>query len=81
MLVIDIVVPEKDREYRKRVIDVQWTISHPSIRNTILSRIKVQRLGGELGKAITYPRALGKLDILKSSRRYSLNVIGNYENI
>ena len=64
MLVIDIVVSKKDREYRKRVIDVQWTITHPSIRNTILSRIKVQRLGSELGKAINYPRALGIEDIV-----------------
>ena len=64
MLVIDIVVSKKDREYRKRVIDVQWTITHPSIRNTNISRIKVQRLDSELGKAINYPRALGIEDIV-----------------
>lgn len=64
MLVIDIVVSKKDREYRKRVIDVQWTITHPSIRNTNISRIKVQRLDSELGKAISYPRALGIEDIV-----------------
>ena len=64
MLVIDIVVSKKDREYRKRVVDVQWTITHPSIRNANMSRIKVQRLGSELGKAINYPRALGIEDIV-----------------
>lgn len=64
MLVIDIVVSKKDREYRKRVVDVQWTITHPSIRNTNISRIKVQRLDSELGKAINYPRALGIEDIV-----------------